>query len=292
MKQQDYFIVVLAHSLHGRLRRIHIPQKFVYIVLLLALLGAFSVAGAVASYARMAWKVANYNALKREAEGLRTRYQNLQKVVTQTDTQMASLQLFASEVSMAYGLKQKLEGPRDISAEGRLIPTFSESVEEYNFLRNVSGFRHNYTRRFQVNTQPSLWPIDGLLLSPFGARKDPFSGEGALHTGVDLRAPTGTPVRAAADGVVQRADRFGGYGRLVVVDHGNRIQTWYAHLSRFHVTVGQEIRRGEPVGAVGTSGRTTAPHLHYEVRIGGTAVNPYRYLKTTSAQTASKDFPF
>lgn len=292
MKQQDYFIVVLAHSLHGRLRRIHIPQKFVYIVLLLALLGAFSVAGAVATYARMAWKVANYNALKHEAEGLRSRYQNLQKLVNQTNTQMASLQLFATEVSAAYGIKQRLEGPADIASEGRLIPTFSESVAEYNFLRNVSGLRHNYTRRFQTNIQPSLWPVDGLLLSPFGVRRDPFSGEGALHTGVDLKAPTGTPVRAAADGVVRKAEFFGGYGRLVIVDHGNGIQSYYAHLSRFWVTPGQEIRRGEPVGTVGSSGRATAPHLHYEVRIGGNPVNPYRYLKTAAVQTAKKDFPF
>ena len=124
MKQQDYFIVVLAHSLHGRLRRVHIPQQVVYGILLMALLGCISVAGFVTSYARMAWKVANYNSLRQEVEALRGRYQNLQKVVSQTNTQMASLQLFAKEVSVAYGIKQKLEGPADISAEGRLLPSF------------------------------------------------------------------------------------------------------------------------------------------------------------------------
>ena len=102
--KQEYFVVVLAHSLRGRLKRIHIPHQAVYVVLALALLGGISVFGFVASYARMAWKVANYNALKREADALRVRYQNLQKVVSQTDRQLASLETYANEVSIAYGI--------------------------------------------------------------------------------------------------------------------------------------------------------------------------------------------
>lgn len=295
MKQQDYFIVVLAHSLHGRLRRVHIPQSFVYAVLLLALLGFFSVVGFVTSYARMAWKVANYNSLREEVDTLRGRYQKLQKLVNQTNTQMASLQLFATEVSVAYGIKRKLEGPENLAAEGRLIPTFSESVEEYNYLRNLHGFRRasarlGYTGR-RAGMQPSMWPVNGQLLSSYGHRLDPFSGEGAYHTGVDIKAPAGASVRAAADGVVLRAERFSGYGKLVILDHGGGIQTYYAHLSRFNVVPGQEVRRGEIVGAIGATGRATAPHLHYEVRIGGAPVNPSRYLHNSVAHV-TRDFPF
>ncbi len=295
MKQQDYFIVVLAHSLHGRLRRIHIPHSFVYAVLLFALLGFCSMVGFLTSYARMAWKVANYNSLRQEVSTLRERYQNLQKVVNQANTQMASLQLFATQVSVAYGVKQKLEGPADISAEGRLIPTFTESVEEYNYLRNVTSFRRS-SRRFgntgRQFSQPSLWPLNGQLLSPYGHRMDPFSGEGAYHAGVDIRGPVGAPVRATADGVVRLAGRLSGYGKLVIIDHGDGIQTYYAHLSNYTVVPGQEIRRGETVGTVGLTGRTTAPHLHYEVRIGGAPVNPSRYLRTSVAHAVSQDFPF
>src|SRR6185436_7006771 len=133
--KQNYFIVVLAHSIHGRLRRIHIPYQVLYVVLGLAVLGCFSVFGFVSSYARMAWKVANYNELRREAEMLRTRYQKLQKVVDQTDEQLATLKLFATEISVAYGIKQKLEGPSDISREG-LVPSFTETLEDYNALKN------------------------------------------------------------------------------------------------------------------------------------------------------------
>jgi murein DD-endopeptidase MepM/ murein hydrolase activator NlpD len=295
--KQEYFVVVLAHSLRGRLRRIHIPHTAVYAVLALALLGCFSVFGFVASYARMAWKVANYNALRREADSLRTRYQNLQKVVSQTDQQLASLEIYAKEVSLAYGIKQRLEGPSDISAEGKLVPTFAESLEDYQFLRTaeVLALQSRHARAMQpIPSQPSMWPVDGRLLSPFGKREDPFSGEGAMHKGVDLSAPMGTPVRVTADGVVIFSQFETGYGRLIVVDHGAGIQTFYAHLSKFYVNTGQEGRRGDQIGAVGMTGRVTAPHLHYEVHMNGVPMNPYRWLQHAGVFQAvtHTDFPF
>lgn len=292
--KQNYFIVVVAHSLHGRLRRIHVPHQVLYVVLGLALFGCVSIFGFVSSYARMAWKVANYNSLKREAEAMRTRYRNLQKVVNETNVQLASLQTLASEISVATGFKQKMEGPSDISAEGTLAPTYSESVQEYYFLRSVSGFRRNaFSQHFHANAQPSTWPIIGRLEGGFGDRIDPFSGEGAHHTGVDIIAPTGTPVRATGDGLISHAEWSGGYGRLVIVDHGNGMHTYYAHLSKINVLPGQEIRQGEVLGLVGSSGRVTAPHLHYEVRVGSTPVNPVRYLKRPAVlEVAKKDLPF
>jgi murein DD-endopeptidase MepM/ murein hydrolase activator NlpD len=295
--EQEYFVVVLAHSLRGRLRRVHIPHTAVYAVLGLALLGCFSVFGFVTSYARMAWKVANYNALKREADSMKTRYQNLQKVVSETNVQMASLQLYAKEVSVAYGIKQKLEGPSDISSEGKMVPSFSESLQEYNYLVNADklAIANRRSRRFgRVSSSPSLWPVEGKLADGFAHRTDPFSGEGAFHKGVDITAPTGTTVRTTADGIVVQAEMVaGGYGRLVIVDHGAGLQTYYAHLSKISVHAGQELHRGEIVGQVGSSGRTTAPHLHYEVHVGGTPVNPYRYLaNTTVFRTVPKDLPF
>ena len=132
-------------------------------------------------------------------------------------------------------------------------------------------------------------------MSSFGARTDPFSGEGAIHTGVDLQAPRGTPVRSAADGIVVHAEWMSGYGRLVIVDHGNGLQTYYGHLSRFLVIPGQEVRRGEVIAQSGASGRVTSPHLHYEVRMAGTPVNPYPFLAKSAVALPSspaKDLPF
>ena len=145
-----------------------------------------------------------------------------------------------------------------------------------------------------VAAKTNLWPVKGGLAGSFGERADPFTGEGEFHTGVDIRAEAGAPIRATADGVVTFSGRDGGYGQLVIVDHGGGVQTYYAHLSRIDTQEGRDVRRGEVLGAVGSTGRVTGPHLHYEVRIGGAPVNPYRYLSQAEVapQTLSKDLPF
>jgi murein DD-endopeptidase MepM/ murein hydrolase activator NlpD len=113
----------------------------------------------------------------------------------------------------------------------------------------------------------------------FGGRRDPFGGGGSeFHSGQDIRAPRGTPVYASANGVVTLAGTQNGYGNVVVIDHGHGLTTRYAHLSEIDATLGQELRRGELVGLVGSTGRSTGPHLHYEVRINDVAVNPGHYL--------------
>jgi murein DD-endopeptidase MepM/ murein hydrolase activator NlpD len=294
--KKSYFIVTFAHSLHGRLRQVEIPHTVLYGVLLLAALGLISAFGFAASYARMALKVASYNTLREEAEALRQRCQNLLKVVNLTNEQLETLQTFATEVSLSYGLKERL-GERNASTflEDTLVPSFDESLEEYNFLKsaNLSKFYRKYPRMWQTNVRPSIWPVEGRLVSHFGNRADPFHGEGAFHAGVDISAPYGTPVRAAADGVVVHAAFWRGYGRLVVIDHGGGVTTRYAHLSRMDVIPGQEIRRAEVLGAVGGSGRTTGTHVHYEVRVGDNPVNPYKFLATAPVARAPRtDFLF
>jgi murein DD-endopeptidase MepM/ murein hydrolase activator NlpD len=288
--KQDYFIVVLAHSLHGRLRRVHVPHRFLYGtfgVLGLVMLCLFGVAG---SYARMALKVSNYNSLQHETEILRERYDTLQKQVKQTNQQLATLQVLATEVSTAYGIRNQIAGSPDLIGEAPLIPSMRETLAEYNYLRTTNLSRRSRTvfTRHDTNVLPGLWPITGRLMGGFGERTDPFSGEGARHTGVDIAAPTGTPVKATADGVIVSAGWYGGYGRCVIIDHGNGYQTLYGHLSKIDVMDGEEIRQGETLGRVGMTGRATGPHLHYEVRIHSTPVNPYRYLAHASvARTAS-----
>jgi murein DD-endopeptidase MepM/ murein hydrolase activator NlpD len=287
---QPYFIVVVAHSLHGRLRRIQIPYQFVYVVLALAMLGAVTLAGLVSSYTRMVWKVSHYNELRREVETLRTKYQRLESETQQKGVQLASLQLLANEVSVAFGIKRALAGPADGPSEARLVPTVRESLQEYNFLKTakLSQFSRRANPLFQSNMLPSIWPVDGRLMSFFGNRADPFSGEGAWHSGVDISSPSGTPVRATADGVVASAEWAGAYGRLIVVDHGSGFQTYYAHLSRIDVVPGQWVRRGAAIARVGATGRVTSAHLHYEVRRGGTPINPHPYLRGTLAQSVVK----
>ena len=139
---------------------------------------------------------------------------------------------------------------------------------------------------------PSRMPLDGAsLTSGFGMRNHPVLGGRRQHKGIDLSSPIGTPIYATADGVVSRADWFSSYGLYISLDHGAALETRYGHLSRLNVAEGQVVRKGDLIGYVGSTGRSTGPHLHYEVRIAGTAVNPIPYMQGDSwaGTLAAKD---
>jgi murein DD-endopeptidase MepM/ murein hydrolase activator NlpD len=122
-------------------------------------------------------------------------------------------------------------------------------------------------------------PATDDVTSGFGTRTDPIDGTSRFHTGVDLRAPEGSPIRAAADGVVRRAGARGGYGNAIEIDHGEGVSTLYAHASNVSVQPGDRIARGAEVGQVGQTGRATGPHLHFEVRVEGKPIDPKAALK-------------
>lgn len=145
------------------------------------------------------------------------------------------------------------------------------------------------TVRSKSTAVPSLWPLQGRLTDGFGDRRNPFRHRSSeFHPGQDIAAPKGTPVSVTADGSVIFAGSKNGYGRMVIVDHGNNISTRYAHLSLVETTVGTSIRRGEEIGLVGSTGRATGSHLHYEVRVGQHAVNPLAYVPTTMQRDSAE----
>lgn len=131
---------------------------------------------------------------------------------------------------------------------------------------------------------PSRMPVGGVRLSSdYGERTHPVLGGRRNHKGVDLAGPTGTPVFATADGIISKAERFGSYGNYIQIEHGGELQTRYAHLSGYEIKAGDRVRKGDLIGYIGTTGRSTGPHLHYEVRIAGQAVNPIPYMNDTNA---------
>jgi len=133
---------------------------------------------------------------------------------------------------------------------------------------------------------PSMKPVANLqYTSLYGVRSDPFRGTAAMHAGVDIPGPVGTPIYATADGTVGRSGWVGAYGNLVELEHGGKLQTRYGHLSKIMVAPGTRVKRGQVIGMMGSTGRSTGSHLHYEVRMDGRAVNPVPYLD--SAQYAS-----
>lgn len=137
---------------------------------------------------------------------------------------------------------------------------------------------------------PSVQPVQKLqFTSNFGIRSDPFRGTAAMHAGVDIPGPSGTPIYATADGVVSHAGRQGGYGNMVEINHGKGIATRYGHLSRIIVADNTRVKRGQLIALMGSTGRSTGPHLHYEVRIDGHAVNPVPFLTTADYLMAAQD---
>jgi len=170
-----------------------------------------------------------------------------------------------------------------------LAPTLNASLGVRSIIGDLAN-GVNLGAGLSGSNVPDMWPIIGPINSGFGQREDPILGlgTGEFHKGIDIGSPDGTPVHAPADGRVIKAAMGNGYGREIQVDHGNGIVTVYGHLQGWNVTAGQEVVKGEVIGFVGHSGRTTGSHLHYEVQVRGNAVNPHKYLRTTMAQFGGK----
>ncbi len=244
-------------------------------------------------------KATSYNSLRREQDNLKQQYKQLQTEVKDTNQRLNSLQSLASEVAMAYGLTRFQQTPFGITDvnEGTTAE-FQQSVDEFSYLEKnasavaLSGGGLRLMPSMQLSALgivPTLWPVVGEITGHFGERLDPFSGEGAFHAGLDIASHYGDGVRASADGMVTVVDRRAGYGKLVIIDHGFGVTTWYGHMSNFNTQVGMHVKRGDVIGYEGASGRSTGPHLHYEVRIYNTPVNPWRYLRNIPTAVAAAD---
>ena len=172
------------------------------------------------------------------------------------------------------------------SAVGSL-PALQSPENSFGLLREIlQGIENRLTtvrsdvdrRNALAAATPSIWPAHGWLSSIVGSRRDPITGDADYHQGLDISADQGSAVYATADGVVIFASREGAYGNLVTIDHGYGLETRYGHLSRYDVKYGAKVKRGEIIGRVGSTGRATGPHLHYEVRVNGRLLNPLQLL--------------
>lgn len=275
------------------MRRVRVPYYVMHLLAALAAVGGITVAAGMGSYSRMLWKAASYNSLRREQQTLKQQYSELQNQVSDTNQRLNSLQSLAGEVAMAYGITRFRQTPFGLTdSEAAPDVQFQDSVDEFGYLqKNVSAISTaSVGMRLLPETQlsslgiaPTLWPVVGRITAVFGERMDPFTGEGAFHSGLDIASHYGDDIRATADGVVDTVEeQRAGYGRLVIIDHGFGVTTWYGHLSGFNVQVGMRVKCGDVIGYEGDSGRSTGPHLHYEVRIYNTPVNPWRYLRNVS----------
>jgi murein DD-endopeptidase MepM/ murein hydrolase activator NlpD len=285
-----YYTFFIASNTSGGMRRVRVPFYIVPLLALFALVGGITIAAGVTSYSRMLWKATKYNALRTEQDSLKKQYVQLQTEVKDTNVRLTSLQSLASEVATAYGITRFRQTPFGLmDADAESDTAYQHSLDQFSYLQKSANLAMtNSGLRLLPDAQlsslgvvPSLWPVDGEITGHFGERLDPFSGEGAFHAGLDIASHYGDVVRATADGVVTEAGNMTGYGRLIILDHGFGVTTWYGHLSGFNVEAGMHVKAGDVIGYEGNSGRSTGPHLHYEVRLHNTPVNPWRYLRGT-----------
>ena len=315
MLRKRYYILFVARDENGEISKIPLPLKYVYGFVAAALVGTFTIVGLAGSYTRMLLKTESFNQLRQDKENLSKNYKQMAQIAHDRNVQVASLGALANEVTALYGLRQNRLAKSAPAATAAAQPTPASlaltddpdqqqvklSIDQFYTLRSQAmsgritralegglspGFAGDWT---ELADAPSMWPVEGRVGSSFGERQDPINGEGAFHSGLDIEAPDGTPVRAAADGNVTDAAMNAGYGREIILNHGHDLLTVYGHLSAMAVVPGQHVIRGQVIGYVGQSGRATGPHLHYEVRVHNVPVNPHKYLRTTYEQIAFSD---
>jgi murein DD-endopeptidase MepM/ murein hydrolase activator NlpD len=216
--------------------------------------------------------------VERENERLRAENERQRQQLNNLNQRVEAVEDASRRLAEMSGVNHDIEQQSEHGAGGPAIAMDAAAVEDKtahveNKLRIYEALLHERA------VHPSIWPVSGELTDSFGGRHNPFGGYSfEFHTGQDIATAWGTPVAAAANGIVTFAGWQNGYGQIVVIDHGDGLTTRYGHLSRIDVTVGQNLTRGDLLGNVGSTGRSTGPHLHYEVRINDEPVDPMQYL--------------
>jgi murein DD-endopeptidase MepM/ murein hydrolase activator NlpD len=292
---KSFYTFIVVPGASSRLRKLKLQARMLHALGAIGVLSFFVAVGLGFSYVKMAFRAADYDKLQAENTDLKVQKKNLEVATVKLGEKLTNIEsLFVQIQSLVENDSLTKRGKRNVPAVGGskvdyptaellgsnlkdgielLKDRTAEMESQLTLLQQVAEKKATIRR-----ITPSIWPIKGHVTSHYGNRLDPFSGDAELHLGVDISALFGTQVHAPADGKVIYAQRKAAYGNLIIVDHGNGITTRFGHLSRFNVKVGQRIRKNDVVGYVGTSGRSTAPHLHYEVRLNDRPVNPRNYL--------------
>ena len=288
MTHDTYTLIVVPHA-KARFRKFQVPVRFMKWTAGVAGALLFTATGMAIHYARIAYEVTELRQLRAENEVLTARTQEYEQNAGRLQAKVSQLQNLVTKLGVMAGLEQAASGPAVSAAGVGGVSGFETSVPAAN-LQTMDQDLTELTEKSQkleafyrdqtvlLASTPSIWPVRGYLSASFGNRQDPFTGGRDFHPGLDISSPTGTRVQAPAEGVVVTASFQGGYGNAIVIDHGYGVVTRYGHLSGFNVRPGQRIRRGDVIGFVGSTGRSTGPHLHYEVWVRNQAQNPIHYI--------------
>ena len=287
---RKFYTCIIVPDASQQLHKLRVPIQALYVFAAIGLLSFFVAVGMGFHYIGMASRIENLQTLEAENAKLKVDTRQLLLTTTQLSRQVAALENEAEIITRAIQddpLLRKLGGG---PAGGSTTDVPTADLEAKREEGSVDSLRTRLddldkelalldakTKRFR--STPTIWPLNGRIGSHFGNRLDPFTGDADVHLGIDIVAEKGTPVKATADGIVRIAQRWSEYGNLVVLEHPNGFTTRYGHLSAFQVSQGDRVHTNDVIGYVGMTGRATAPHLHYEVRLNDKPVNPRPYLR-------------
>ena len=292
-----FYTFIIVPDASSRLHKVRVSGAVMSVLMTIGLISFFVVGGLAFNYAKMAFKLADYNQLQAENTELRVEQKNLEVSTRKLDTKIAALENLSAKIASliesdtwnkrfanlnlaAVGGSKKdyptadILNDSDLKTSVEILKDRTSDLESHLKLIEQVAERRATMLRFT----PTIWPLTGRIGSHYGSRLDPFTGDAEVHRGMDIVGLYGSSVKAPADGVVIYSSRKSDYGNLIILDHGQGLTTRYGHLSRFGVRSGQRVAKGDVIGYVGTTGRSTGPHLHYEVRMNDRPVNPRNYL--------------
>jgi murein DD-endopeptidase MepM/ murein hydrolase activator NlpD len=281
-RDDRFYAFIIAHtpSSSSSIRRFCVEKRSLRMFILLAIT---MISGALYGF----------YGLTQHAAHFRTEIEN-QRLRAENERQRWELDALSNRVEAVEDTSRKLAEKSGVISEHTLPGTGGPALPlDANSLAALEGKMNQLERNIRAYENvlrergytPSVWPVSGKLESGFGGRRNPFGGSSfEFHTGQDIEAAMGAPVVAGASGKVTLVGWQNGYGQLVVIDHGGGLTTRYGHLSHIDVAQGQQVERAQFIGRVGSTGRSTGPHLHYEVRINDEPVNPLQYLLTSAVK--------
>lgn len=289
MANEFYTLIVVPHA-KARFRRFQVSVKLIKWASGVSLALGLLLVVSLVHYTRIAVEVHELRRLRTENRALLTKTLEYEQNAGRIQVKVQYLQRMVAKLGVMAGLEQTLPDPSVGGVGGVPSAESTAPAIEPSALLAMDRSLSDLTDRSNKLTQfyedqsvllastPSIWPVRGYLSAGFGNRIDPFTGQRDFHTGIDISTPMGTRIHAPADGVVIAVGVKGAYGNAVSVDHGYGILTQYGHMASYNVKPGQRLRRGDVIGFVGSTGRSTAPHLHYEVWVRDQAQNPIHYI--------------
>jgi len=290
MANEFYTLIVVPHA-KARFRKFQISVRLTRWVLTACGVMALVFAGILAHYTWIAVEVAEVRRLRVENLALATKARAYEEHAGLLQAKVLQLQSVVTKLGIMAGVEQSLPdasigGVGGLSGSETTPPSIDIASTLQSLDQKVGTLSEKSTRleayfrdqREVLASTPSIWPLRGYLSERFGNRNDPFTGLRDFHPGIDISVPRGSKVSAPADGVVVFTGNKNGYGNIIVIDHGYGTVTRYGHLDGFNVRPGQRVKRGDVIGFSGNTGRSTAPHLHYEVWVNDQMRNPIEYI--------------